>query len=215
MQLGGTADRAVDYILQRLGENPTVEEVASHCHFSKFHFSRLFKAETGESPYAFIRRLRLEESAFRLKVEPKRAVTDIGWECGYSSSNYSWAFRRQFGVNPTAFRRSAREASFRHPFCHLPEERAGALLTGGLTVRVMPDFFVVYDRHIGDYHALGQLWKEFLWTYRFWRRADARFLLRSFTDPVIANPTACIYDMCMTVPGDCPLPNTAQIPGGP
>lgn len=214
MRLSGMADRAVDYILGHLKENLSVEEVADHCHFSKFHFSRLFKMETGESPYAFIRRLRLEESAFCLKVEPERRVTDIGWDWGYSSSNYSWTFRRQFGINPADFRRSVRQASFRHPFCHLPEEGAETLLSSGLEVRVMPDFFVVYDRYIGDYHELGRIWQRFLRIYQPWRRADAQFLVRSFTDPVIANSEACLFDVCMTVPLDCPLANTAWIPGG-
>ena len=71
---------AIDYILQHIHERLSVDDVAAHCHFSKYHFSRMFKEETGESVYAFIKRLKLEQSAFRMKVEPGRTVTDIGCE---------------------------------------------------------------------------------------------------------------------------------------
>ena len=89
-------NRAIDYILQHINEELSIDDVAEYCHFSKFYFSRMFKAETGESIYAFIKRLRLEQSAFKLKVEPGRTITDIGCEYGYSSSNYSSAFRQRY-----------------------------------------------------------------------------------------------------------------------
>ena len=84
-------NRAIEFILHHAGEELSVEDVAGHCHFSKFYFSRLFKAETGESVYSFIRRVRIEQSAFRLKVEHGRRITDIGLDYGYSPSNYSSA----------------------------------------------------------------------------------------------------------------------------
>ena len=106
MHLTDSTGQAVGYILEHVGESLTVDQVADHCHFSKFYFSRRFKAETGESPYAFIRRARLETSAFRLKTEPDRSVTDIGWDYGYSSSNYSTVFRQRFGARPVEFRKT-------------------------------------------------------------------------------------------------------------
>ena len=66
---------AIDYILQHIHERLSVDDVAAHCHFAKYHFSRMFKEETGESVYAFIK---------RLKLEPGSTVTDIGCEFGYS-----------------------------------------------------------------------------------------------------------------------------------
>lgn len=71
-------NRAIDYILEHLEEDLSLEKVAMHCHFSKYYFSRLFKAQTGESVYGFIKRVRLEQSAFRLKTEKERLITDIG-----------------------------------------------------------------------------------------------------------------------------------------
>ena len=122
-RLSGPVSRGVDYILARslAGEPLTVEELARHCHSSAACYSRRFKAETGQSPYAFARRVRLEEGAFRLKVEPGRSITEIGCDCGYSPSNFSWAFRQQLGQSPARFRREAGASAVRHPFCHLPK----------------------------------------------------------------------------------------------
>ncbi len=50
-------NRAIDYIQSRIGENLTVDEIAAHCNFSRFHFSRMFKAETGESLGSLVRHL--------------------------------------------------------------------------------------------------------------------------------------------------------------
>ena len=111
-------NRAIDYILQHINEELSIDDVAEYCHFSKFYFSRMFKAETGESIYAFIKRLRLEQSAFKLKVEPGRTITDIGCEYGYSSSNYSSAFRQRYRTTPADFRKHIYQHSIQHPFFH-------------------------------------------------------------------------------------------------
>lgn len=52
--------KSIDYIMEHLEEEISIEEVADYCHLSKFYFSRVFKAETGESIYAFIKRLKME-----------------------------------------------------------------------------------------------------------------------------------------------------------
>ena len=70
-----SVNQAIDYILRHMEEDVTLDDVAEYCHFSKYYFSRLFKEQTGESVYAFIRRLRLEQSAFRLKTEQERRIT--------------------------------------------------------------------------------------------------------------------------------------------
>ena len=80
-------NQAIDYILQHIEEKLTLNEVAAHCYFSPYYFSRLFKTQTGESVYQFIKRVRLEQSAFRLKTEKERSITEISADYGYSSSN--------------------------------------------------------------------------------------------------------------------------------
>ena len=113
-----SVNQAIDYILRHMEEDVTLDDVAEYCHFSKYYFSRLFKEQTGESVYAFIRRLRLEQSAFRLKTEQERRITEIGADYGYSSSNFSSAFRQHYRMAPAVFRKKCRRSSMEHPFFH-------------------------------------------------------------------------------------------------
>lgn len=105
-------NEAIDYIFRHVEDEIRLEDVAEYCHFSKYYFCRLFKEQTGESVYGFIKRVRLEQSAFQLKVERERTITEIGADFGYSSSNYSWAFRLHYDMTPVCFRRG----SFKSPW---------------------------------------------------------------------------------------------------
>ncbi len=96
---------AVDYIMKNLRSELKVEDVARACGYSPYYLERLFKAETGESMYSFMKRVKVEQSAFQLKVEKERSVSTIGEEYGYSSSNYATLFKKHFGRTPAAFRR--------------------------------------------------------------------------------------------------------------
>lgn len=64
-------DRAIDFIFAHLDEEITVDDVARHCCYSKYHLMRMFKEDIDETIYQFMKRIRLERSAWKLKVEEK------------------------------------------------------------------------------------------------------------------------------------------------
>jgi len=97
--------QSIDYIMRHLDEEISIEDVAKECHFSKYYFSRVFKAETGESIYSFIKRLKMEQSALRLKIEKDKTITGVGFDYGYSPSNYSSAFKKYHNISPVEFRK--------------------------------------------------------------------------------------------------------------
>ena len=111
-------NKAIDYIFDNIDENITVDDVAKHCSYSKYHLMRMFKEDTEEALYQFIKRIRLERSAWRLKVEKDKSITKIGVDSGYSSSNFATAFKKQLNVSPVDFRKSSEqmveESSFSH-----------------------------------------------------------------------------------------------------
>lgn len=209
-------NHAIDYILEHLNEEISVGDVASHCHFSQFYFSRMFKEETGESIYAFIKRLKLEQSAFRLKIEPGRTITDIGYDFGYSPSNYSSVFRQQYRTNPVSFRKDIYRRSIHHPFFHKSEDEMESFeeCDCKIEVREVPDFLVLYERRIGNYHDLSIDWNGFMKKYQELITDQTVFLERTFDDPAITNMDGCIYDICMTVEPGCGLENICVIQGG-
>ena len=209
-------NRAIDYILEHLEEDLSLEQVAAHCHFSKYYFSRLFKAQTGESVYGFIKRARLEQSAFRLKTEKDRPITDIGADYGYSSSNYSSAFRLRYHMTPISFRRQSYGLSMEHPFFHHENWHTETFeeCHGKVRVGNVPDFRVIYERRFGSYEGLSAQWNRFTMKYRKYFTENTLFLERTYDDPAVTENANCLCDLCMTVGEDCPLENTTIIQGG-
>ncbi len=216
METKEVVNRAISYVMEHISDEIDVEDVAEHCHFSKYYFNRVFKAETGESIYAFIKRMKLEQSAFRLKVERERSVTDIGFDYGYCPSNYSQAFRKHLNESPMEFRHSILDKSKNHPF--YPEEEVPILsfeeCNALISVRTIEDIFVIYERSIGSYANMSQSWCDFFEKYAEYRQKDSLILERTFDDPSITDTDKCLYDICMSVSEDCPLPNTYYIKGG-
>ena len=97
--------RMQDYIDAHLAESITPGDLARAAWFSPWHAARMFREETGMSPAAYIRRLRLSRSAMRLRDSDAR-VLDIALELGCGSvDGYQRAFRRVFGVNPSDWAR--------------------------------------------------------------------------------------------------------------
>ncbi len=155
--------KAIDYILEHIGEELSVDVISSHCNFSKYYFSRMFKIETGESIGEFIRRVKMEQSAFRLKVERGRSITEIGYDYGYSPSNYSTAFKQHHEQSPIEFRRGIVQKSLTNPVFN---GASVALETfeeceKKITIENLPDYHTVYHRHKGSYGDLSKHWDEF------------------------------------------------------
>ncbi len=209
-------NQSIDYIMQHLDEEISIEDVAYHCHFSKYYFSRVFKAATGESIYAFIKRLKMEQSAFRLKVEKEKSITDIGYDYGYSPSNFSSVFKKHNHLTPAEFRKEKNTTCAPHPFYpdRLARFQSFAEYNQKIQIQDLDDLVVIYERHLGNYSELGKNWRDFTEKYQEYLKEDTLLLERSYADPAIASVDHCLYDICMTVDRNCLLANVTTIQGG-
>lgn len=209
-------NKSIDYIMQHLDEDISIEDVADYCHFSKYYFSRVFKAETGESIYAFIKRLKLEQSALRLKIEKEKSITDIGFDYGYSPSNYSSAFRKCHKISPAQFRKEIDISSVVHPIFtdKFTKFKLFEDYNKQIIIKELKDFLVIYERHIGNYIELSEKWCEFIEKYKDYYKEDTLLIERTYDDPSITRVDQCLYDLCMTVDKDCDLDNVTKIQGG-
>lgn len=209
-------DQSINYIMQHLDEDLSLESVASRFFISKYHFSRIFKAETGESVYSFIKRCKVDQSAIDMKLNPEKTITDIGLDYGYSSSNYSSVFRKHHDTSPAIFRQSIPTHSMPVPFT--PERTAHFKTAGEYAARIeiqtLPDLFVLYERFIGSYVDIEKHWYQFLDKYKAKLSERTILVERFFNDPAITNLSQCICDICMTVEEDCGLYNVMRIKGG-
>lgn len=84
----------------------SVSDFARMCDLSEHHFIHLFHEYTGEAPYAYLTRLRLEK-AKDLMVSTTLNISEIAAAVGYPNPLYfSRLFRRHMGVPPSQFRKA-------------------------------------------------------------------------------------------------------------
>lgn len=209
-------NRSIDYIMKHLDEDLSLDTVAAQFYISKYYFSRIFKEETGESVYAFIKRCKIDQSAVDIKLNQAKTITDIGLDYGYSSSNYSTVFRKRHDTSPTRFKQSISTQSISIPFA--PERvvhfKTAEKYGTQIEIRQLNDFFVVYERFIGNYVDLGKNWYQFLDQYKGLVNEKTILIERFFHDPAITSAEQCICDICMTAEPDCGLSNVIWIKGG-
>ena len=77
--------RMQEYIETHMDEAITTADLARVSRFSPWHSYRLFHQHTGLTPADYIRRLRLSQSALRLKRENCRVI-DVAYDLGGSSA---------------------------------------------------------------------------------------------------------------------------------
>lgn len=95
---------AINFIQKNYKYNISVEDLANHICLSVYYFSRLFKRETGYSPYQYIRNVRLNH-AKSLLISTDMPIKEICYECGFNSeSNFVSCFKAQTGITPSNFR---------------------------------------------------------------------------------------------------------------
>ncbi len=109
---GGLADTVLDrtlgFIEANLTERITVERLARAAHLSTYHFSRLFRESTGQSPHRFIVSRRLARA--REMIRAGAALGEAALRSGFSSQSHLHRhFRREYGVTLGQFQRSAAE----------------------------------------------------------------------------------------------------------
>ncbi|HSJ86564.1 MAG TPA: AraC family transcriptional regulator [Anaerolineales bacterium] len=92
------------YIGEHIHEPLDRETLASVAGFSIPHFHRVFRAHVGESAISYVRRVRLERAARKLRMGAVD-ITEVALAAGYDShAAFSKAFKQQFEVSPREFR---------------------------------------------------------------------------------------------------------------
>ncbi|TFE36532.1 GlxA family transcriptional regulator [Paraburkholderia dipogonis] len=96
--------RAILLMEQHIGEPLSLGELAQRLEMSVRQIERLFVAETGKSPLAYGRQIRIRTASWLL-TSSDRTVADIASSCGFSdASHLGREFRKEFGESPNAYR---------------------------------------------------------------------------------------------------------------
>lgn len=112
------------YINNHCTERLSVEDLASRAGFSVYHFSRLFKENTGMTCHNYLVARRIIY-AKALLVDDTIPITEIAMRSGFNSiATFNRLFKAQIGYTPTEYRQMAstdkkappRESSTRRRF---------------------------------------------------------------------------------------------------
>lgn len=96
--------RAVDHAREHFRTTRGVADLAAVAGFSRYHFTRMFKRDTGYAPGEYLLQLRLRHAARRL-AETAGRVKEIALASGFEDVNYFCRrFRKSYGVSPAQFR---------------------------------------------------------------------------------------------------------------
>ncbi len=98
--------QALEYIQEHLGEDLSLNDIATELKMSQYYFCHLFKRSTGLSPHQYLIRQRIEQAKHLLK-NPERTITFVAMECGFANpSHFAKCFRQVTRMNPKQFRKS-------------------------------------------------------------------------------------------------------------
>ncbi len=99
VRLDPKIEDTLSYINENLIRELTVDALAARVYLSRYHFMRLFKAQTGSTVHAYVRQKRLLYAArlIREGINANKAAADSGF-ADYSS--FHRAFRESFGMSP-------------------------------------------------------------------------------------------------------------------
>ena len=101
---GARLRRVTEYIDQNLPGALSLAELSTVVHMSRFHFARLFKRSTGQSPHCFIVHRRIERARVLLE-DHTLSVSEVAQVVGFHSlSHFSKTFHRLTGRAPSVYR---------------------------------------------------------------------------------------------------------------
>ncbi len=189
------------FIQENLDEELTLYQVAKAASFSPYHFHRIFRAFTGESIHNYIRRLRMEKAAGRLKYT-QHPVTDIALDSGYQTpSSFSRAFNKVMGVSPFGYRR---EEEVRVDGKQVNQSTKGQVMIKP-DIEKIPDLSVLFVRRVGSYQTTPpEAWNTLMnFVNKYYPKlSDARKFSLGLDDPVITEEEKLRFDACLAAPED-------------
>lgn len=98
-------NRAIAFLREQYNGNYSLEDVARVANLSPYHFTRLFKAQTGKTPFEYLLDIKLEKAREMLQAN-RLTVTEVCFSCGFNNlSHFTTVFKRKTGMSPSGYRK--------------------------------------------------------------------------------------------------------------
>lgn len=171
-------NRVIEYLVENIGQEINLDDLAKIAHLSAFHFHRIFTWFIGETPHQYMLRIRLEKTAYLIRHAPQLKIADIAYKYGFNTlSHFSSSFSRYFGISPTAYRDSPKPVFGKDGYYldlnGCPHDKSislkrveafdyNALIFKAVKIAIenLPDQNAVYIRHEGDFKSIGTAYKK-------------------------------------------------------
>ena len=206
--------RVWDHIHDNPAGDLSLDALADVAALSRFHFSRVFHAMTGQTVAQAVRRLRLYRASVAL-VTAKATVAEVARAVGYDNLNaFARAFTEAYGLTPTAFRK---RGELRPP---TPEFRTGGPQMYPTEIRNEPTRRIGALPYVGPYNLISRAYDKLgavLGARGLWPQAGA--MVAVYYDDPDATPPAELHSHAGVVFGpdvalDPPL-EVVSLPAGP
>lgn len=150
------------YITAHLQDPITASDLAKVAGYSQYHAARLFKTETGLSPFEYLRRERLTASAHVLR-QGKPRVLDVALDFVFDShEGFTRAFANAFGITPKKYATHADPEGWMIPYHYLDRSKMDskestmnqtAVIFAQIIERPRRKLILKRSRHADEYFA--------------------------------------------------------------
>ena len=218
-------NRVMDYIDSHIDQPIDLSVLAQIAHFSPYHFHRIFTVLTGETPNAFLQRIRIEKAARWLKESQHVSIAEIALLCGFNdTSTFSRSFKKYFGVTATQFRdspqgifvqdgnrfskdgqwvrKNGQQFGAENPELCGVEFKLTVMKNTPIEVKEMPEMNVIYVRHVGEYKGIQKAYEKlFRWAgpRGLLRFPESKVLGVYHDDPAVTSLDKVRQSACLTV----------------
>ena len=107
-------ERVKGFVEEHAGEALSLERLAQEAHLSKHHFARLFRKQTGTTPWAYVRETRLRQA--KKLLEEDLSLSEVAFRTGfYDQSHFTKAFKDAEGQTPGAYQEERKDIQEEEP----------------------------------------------------------------------------------------------------
>lgn len=147
-------DDRITRVIAYIYDNPTgdlsLDALADVAAMSRFHWHRVFRAMTGETCVAAVKRIRMHRASVAL-VQTDTPVANVGAAVGYPDvASFSRAFAQVFGKPPGQFRIEGRLAP------QVIKTSTGDPEAMDVSIKTVPARQLAVLSHVGPYQEIGQ-----------------------------------------------------------
>lgn len=189
--------RAMALIAADPSRPPSLEALAEAAAFSPFHFHRIYRELTGETPAETLARERLARAAGML-VRGGLPIGVVAQRCGYgSAAAFTRAFRAAYGTPPGAYRDAG---GIGRPI--FPAQRSEDTPMPEITIREEPPLRLAAMPHRGPDAQIGTVFDRLI-AWAAARRLigpETRFLGLYHDDPASVPAKELRSDACISLP---------------